>query len=100
MSKDDLITQLLKEVRDDQKTHSGILVDLQTNVAKNTEDLADHIEGVKQNRKHIQHIDERIIKLEEPRKLLKFFSTLVLKLAGLVGAIYGIVKAVKYFNLF
>lgn len=90
MKKDDLILDLLKEVREDQKSHSIILVEVQKDVAKNTEDLADHIEGVKQNR-------ARIEKLEEPKKAFGVFKKYLIGAGGIAAAIIGIIKLINLY---
>jgi hypothetical protein len=65
MSDNKLVIDLLKEVREDQKKttevlyeHSTMLHDLGSDVKKNTEDLANHIEGVVQNRTRIEALEK------------------------------------------
>lgn len=83
--RDDLIVDLLQEVRKDQKEHSEILVDLKHNVAVNTKDLTDHKEGVVQNRKRIE-------KLEEPSKMFAVAKKYLLGAGAIAGAILVIIK--------
>ena len=83
--KDDLIVDLLQEVREDQKAHSTILIELQRDVEVNTKDLTEHKEGVQQNRKRIEE-------LEKPGKALKFIKNLALKAGALAAASLAILK--------
>ena len=87
--KDDLIVDLLQEVREDQKSHSTILIELQQDVAKNTVDLTEHKEGVKQ-------CQVRLNKLEEPRVAFKLLKKYLLGAGGIAGAIIVILKALDY----
>ena len=87
--KDDLIVDLLQEVREDQKAHSTILVELQQDVAKNTVDLTEHKEGVIQNRKRIE-------KLEEPAKAFKILKKYLLGFGAGAGSILAVLKFLDY----
>ena len=89
--KDDLIVDLLQEVREDQKTHSTILIDLQQKVSKNTVDLTEHKEGVRQNRKRIEV-------LESPFVYLSKTKTILLTIGSLAGVIFAIIKLIDYFK--
>lgn len=86
---DDLIIVLLKEVREDQKDHSTILVELQKDVSRNTDDLEVHIEGVMQNR-------GRIERLEEPSKAFKILKKYILGLGAIAGSVLAIMKFLNY----
>ena len=83
--KDDLIVDLLQEVREDQKAHSSILIVLQQDVSKNTIDLTEHKEGVIQCR-------SRLDKLEEPRVAFKLLKKYLLGTGAIAGSIYAILK--------
>ena len=83
--KDDLIVDLLQEVREDQKTHSTILTDLQRDVAVNTVDLTEHKEGVIQNR-------ARIVRLEEPGNAFKLLKKYLLGASAIAGSLLVIFK--------
>lgn len=82
-----MIVELLKEVREDQKTHSTILIEVQKDVARNTDDLEKHIEGVVQNRK-------RIVELEKPAQALNFFKKVFLYVGGIAGATLTVMKLI------
>ena len=90
--REDLIVDLLQEVREDQKVHSTILSDLKNNVATNTSDLAAHIEGVRQNRK-------RIVELEKPYVVITYIKKLFLGIGALVGVSLGIIKFIAILSL-
>ena len=87
--RDDLIVDLLQEVREDQKTHSGILSELQQDVAINTKDLTEHKEGVIQNR-------ARIVELEKPREAFKLLKKYVIGVGSIAAALLGILKFFDY----
>ena len=86
----DLIVSLLHEVRDEQKTHSTILIELQHDVSINTADLTEHKEGVIGNR-------ARIAKLEEPAKAFGIIKKYVIGLGAIAGSIYGILRFLELF---
>ncbi len=88
-SKGELVLELIREVRDKQDMQTVMLTEMKKDIAQNTEDLADHIEGVMQNR-------VRIEKLEQPRIFIKTLTTIVLKVGGLAGAIFTILKVSGY----
>lgn len=87
--KDDIIVDLLGEVRDEQKAHSTILIELQHDVSRNTDDLEKHIEGVVQNRK-------RIVELEKPGQAFSLIKKYIIGLGAIAGAIYAILKVTDY----
>ena len=87
--KDDLVIDLLQEVREDQKAQTTILIELQKDVSKNTEDLTEHKEGVIQNR-------VRIEKLEEPRIVFKVLKKYTLGVGGIAGAVLVTLKLLNY----
>jgi len=89
MKKDDLIVDLLQEVREDQKAHSTILIELQQDVATNTKDLTEHKKGV-------QQCQIRLDKLEEPGKVFKFLKKYLLGTGAVVGSILVILKFLNY----
>ena len=86
--KDDLVVTLLNEVREDQKVHSTILIELQQDVATNTKDLTEHKEGVIQNRKRIEV-------LEEPGKVFGVVKKYLLGAGAIAGSVYGIYRLVN-----
>jgi hypothetical protein len=84
----DIIIDIVKEINKKQDSQSERLIKLECEVERNSEDLTDHIEGVKQTRKLIAQNDrkyqERFDKLEEPRntaksvgKFLKWFFSII-----------------------
>ena len=87
--KDDLIVDLLQEVREDQKSHSTILIELQQDVAKNTVDLTEHKEGVRQ-------CQVRLDKLEEPHVAFKLLKKYLLGVGAVAGSILVILKFLDY----
>lgn len=76
--KDDLIVDLLKEVREEQKTHSTILTEVQI-------DLAEHKEGVEQCR-------ARLDTLEEPRKAFKLLKKYLIGAGAIAASALAILK--------
>jgi len=55
-------------------------------IAKNTKDLEEHIEGVKQNRFRIEHLEKRETQINMIWKVILGISTVV----GIIGGIYKI----------
>lgn len=83
--KDDLIVDLLQEVREDQRSHSQILTDLQINVGINTKVLAEHQKVSAGNSK-------RISELEEPRIAFKVLKKYLIGVSSIAAAIFAISK--------
>lgn len=91
LTTEELMLEILKEVREDQKAHSTILIEVQKDVARNTDDLEVHILGVNQNR-------TRIEELEKPFTYMHHTKRIILTLGGLFGAVYAMIKLVEYFK--
>lgn len=93
----EIIIELLKEVREEQKDQSKSLTKLEVDVARNADDLKDHmrrtdiLEGL-----HLSN-QTRIETLEEPTKVRKYIIKRVLIIGSIAGAIVAIAKA---FNVF
>ena len=87
--KDDLVIDLLQEVREDQKAQTTILIELQKDVSINTEDLTEHKKGV-------QQCQVRLDKLEEPRVAFKLIKTYTLGIGGIAGAVLVTLKLLDY----
>ena len=99
MQKEDLIIDLLKEMRDDQKDISSDVNDMKIDVALNRQDLEEHMAQTKA-------VKELVLKIEEKHNLRmdtfedKLTVTHLLKLVvtvasgiGIVsGAIYGVIR--------
>lgn len=107
----EILIDLLKEVREDQKQHSkelakqsayleGMDVDvkeLKVTVSKNTEDISYHImrtdlleELHKDNQARIAQGERRIEKLEEPGKSLTWLKKNIIAVSTVVAAIASI----------
>lgn len=99
---DKLIIDLLNEVREDQKTHSVILIDLQRDVSTNTKGLDSHMEQTQAIKQLVidnkKEADIRLEKLEEPRKIFGILKKYLIGSAAIVGSAYGIAKAFEYFK--
>ena len=97
--KDDIIVSLLQEVREDQKDqsnvlhdHSLLLGDMKKDIAQNTKDLAEHKEGVVQNRVALVGHGKRILKLEEPKIFWKTLKGGIVTIGTLTGVTLGILR--------
>lgn len=88
----DIIYDIVKKIDSKQDKQSEKLHNLEMQGEKNTQDLADHIEGVKQNRKIIKHIDSRVEKLEEPKKFLQLGAKGLAWAAGVGVSLYGLYR--------
>ena len=84
-----LIIDLLQEVREEQKTQSVILTEVQI-------DLAEHKEGVILNREEIKEHRTRLRSLEEPREAFKLLRKYLIGLGGMAAAVLGILKFLNY----
>ena len=85
----DLALVLLKEVRDEQKTHSKILVKMQRDVCINTVDLTEHKLGVQQNRKRIEM-------LEEPSVAFSVIKKYIIGLGAIAAAVLAIYETIEH----
>jgi hypothetical protein len=101
-SKIDLIYDLVKSLDQKQDQQSERLTRLESNVERNTQDLSEHIEGVKQTRiliaQNDEQMDERVKKLEHPKDLVM----LAVKMCGGIGVVislvYGVLKIIEHFK--
>ena len=101
-SKLDLIYDLVRSLDQKQDQQSERLIRLELNVERNTQDLSEHIEGVKQTRiliaQNDEQMDERVKKLEHPKDLV----ILAVKMCGGIGVIislvYGVLKIIEHFK--
>jgi chromosome segregation ATPase len=104
----ELLFDLLKEVREDQKEHGKTLAkqsaylegidsdvkELKPVVAKNTEDISHHIMRTdilealhRDNQKRIEQSESRLNKLEEPVKAKEWIKNHIVALLGVIGTI-------------
>jgi len=97
MSDNAIIVSLLKELREDQKDtkevlnkHTLVLSNMQRDVAQNTEDLEEHILGVKKANKRIEL-------LEKPGLVKSYLFKVILGSGSLSGSTYGIYKLIEMF---
>jgi len=97
MKDTEIILDMLKEVRSDQKAtneklneHSIILTKLGSDVSKNTEDLEEHILGVKNAQKRLEL-------LEKPHMVRNYIFKVLLGSGGLSGSSYGVYKLWELF---
>lgn len=113
MSKDnmDILLDLLKEVREDQKAHGKELSkqsaylenmdtdvrELKSSVSKNTEDIAHHIRRTDileklhlDNQAKIAQGEIRINKLEEPGKAISWLKKHLIAITGVIATIVSI----------
>lgn len=99
-AKIDLIYDMVKDLNGKQDTQTERLIRLESNVDRNTEDLADHIEGVKGNRKLIKLTEQklalRLDELEEPKKTAKSVGKFLKWAFGIIsvvaGGLYGVYR--------
>jgi phage terminase large subunit-like protein len=103
-----ILLDLLKEVREDQKSHGKELAkqsayledvdsnvkDLKVTVAKNTDDIFHHIRRTdllealhKDNQKKIEQTEMRVSALEEPVKAKEWLKKHIVAISGVVAAI-------------
>lgn len=109
---DNIIYDLLKEVRDEQKKilekqaeHKEETAKWQSSTSErlaNIEvDLREHKEGVIQNRFTLKAYNERLVKLEEPGKVKEFMYNHSMKIFKLIAATGGALAIIgKWLNWF
>lgn len=78
----------LDKIVDSQVELKIDVAEIKKDVERNTADLEEHIEGVLQNR-------HRIVKLEEPRKVIKGLAKFTIWLAGVAGAVAALYTYTK-----
>ena len=100
MSNDKIVLALLKEVRDDQKGHTIVLVKMKSDICRNADDLKTHMEQTKSVKElvlnHQEEWDARLAKVESPFKFIYSINSFILKIGALAGAVYVIAKALSY----
>lgn len=111
-SKDlEILLELLKEVREDQKQHGQALAkqsaylenmdvdvkELKVTVARNTEDISHHIRRTdileelhKDNQKKISQSEKRLERLEEPGKAISWLKKHIIAISGVIAAIASV----------
>ena len=97
MPEDRIIVDLLRELREESKDtrevlnkHTVILSIMQKDVCKNTEDLEEHILGVRQAGK-------RLDILEKPGMVKNYLFKVLIGSGSLSGSTYGIYKLWEIF---
>jgi len=95
----DLIYDLVKDIDKKQDFQNERLVRLEEHVETNTKDLTIHKAGVETNRELIaqnkEAINERVDKMEEPRKAVKMIRNWIIGLGALSGAVFTMLKLIK-----
>jgi hypothetical protein len=97
MTNGEIILDLLREVREEQRKQSDILNEVRRDVEINTNDLADHIEGVRLNREEIKEHRERLEELEQPKKIIKYIKGLIVGAATISGSVITLLKVLDKF---
>lgn len=100
---EDILYDMLKNLDQKMDDQTERLIKLEVNTDKNTSDLAEHIEGVKQTRKIIAQNDRkyeaRFQEIEEPKKTVKNVGKFLKWFFGIVSvvaaAIFGILRLYK-----
>ena len=99
MEKEDLILNLLKETRKDQKTTTKDISEMKIDVALNRQDLEEHMEqtrAVKQLALDIRtESNNRVDNIEKKltaTHLLKLIVTVASGIGVISGAIYGVIR--------
>lgn len=93
MPKNQILVDLLQEVRAEQKEQTIVLGDLKIDVSQNTKDLTEHKEGVILERKKNAEQDLRLDKIEEPRIVFKFLKKYIIGAGAIAAAVYAILRA-------
>lgn len=98
----DLIYDLVKGLDEKQNAQTEKLVRLESNVERNSEDLEHHIKRTDLLEESLnaqkKATNERFIKLEEPRTVIKSVGKFVVWVGSISGAIYGIYRVYLIVN--
>jgi hypothetical protein len=94
MEKEEMIFDLLTEVRQDVKDIRITQNNQSKYIEKNTNDLADHIEGVIQNRKRIEYLEMPWYKKSFTKANITWILATVATFLGIIGALskYGFIS--------
>lgn len=97
MNKDEVIYDLVKEVREEQRDMRADMAEINHTLRINTLSLQDHIEGVRTLKAlHLQNAG-RLDSLEAEKKFRQEFRIKVLKIVAAATTIIGLITAVvKY----
>lgn len=105
MNENDVILEVLRDMRDEQKEHAKNSsahreenikwqAAMDSRTERIEEDLREHKEGVIGNRTVVAANSARIDKLEEPVKAKKYMYKKYMKATGLIAATLGIISAI------
>lgn len=90
MNNQDLMFDLLKQIQEKQSEHSEILVKVQA-------DLEYHIKRTDLLEEQVNIQRDQIKAVEEPFKIASTTGKLIVKLATLFAAIFGVITGIKTF---
>jgi hypothetical protein len=107
MNASDLILESLRRIHEKMDDMSERIVRVEVNVDRNTKDLEEHIEGVKQtrilistheerDRKAFEYFNNRISVLEEPKKVRKFLTNGLIGLGSISMSLFFIYRLLIY----
>lgn len=96
MDKQELMYDLLKSIDNKQNAQLEKLIKLEVNVDRNSEDLFEHIRRTDLLEEALdlqkKAVNERFVKLEEPRTTIKAVGKFVVWAGAIGGGLYGLYK--------
>ena len=97
---DDIIVELLKELRSESQEQTKALTEVRVDVRQNKEDLQEHMAQTRAVKSLVEaHKEEwhtRLNKLEEPGVAWKYIKKVIIGLGTVAGATYAILRLLGY----
>lgn len=97
-----IIFDLLKEVREEQKeqskelaSQSKCLIKMEASIERNTDDLKNHIKRTEQNEQMIELNIKRIEKLEEPERIKNWIKNKYLFIGSFIATLLSITALIS-----
>ena len=93
--KHDILYDILKELKQEHKELREDISEIKSILAENTSQLTVHMKRSDNLEKLWKHVEARVIKLEEPKKVMSFLYNKWIKLIAIVTGIVALVAALK-----
>jgi len=90
----DIIYDLVQEVREDQKETNKVLYSIHTTMERNTSSLEQHMLRTATLEKMWEEHKNRLEVLEEPTKVKKFLQSKIVFYSSIITGIAGVIAAI------
>jgi hypothetical protein len=98
LSNSDLMLEIIKDIQCDVKDIKKEQISQGLDIAKNKDDIKDHMKRSDNIEKVAKFLEHRIVKLEEPRTVRKYLYNFFVGVSAGGGLIYGIIQIFKFFK--